>query len=327
MNDHSNPIIAVVIPCYKVMDKISTVIEGIPADVQHIICVDDACPERSGEFIQSTITDHRLKVLFHEKNKGVGGAMVTGYKMAIELGADIAVKVDGDGQMNPALIHYFTSPIVQGLADYCKGNRFYIPEYIKDMPLIRLIGNSILSFLTKFSSGYWNIFDPTNGYTAVHTNILKNLPLDKLSQNYFFETDMLFRLNILGAVAHDIPMRSIYHDEKSNLKILNILPIFFMGHMRNFSKRIFYKYFLRDFNVGSVELVVGSILFLFGLVYGSIEWIHSIESGLTASAGSVMLSALPLLIGFQLLLSFLQYDIQSTPRIPLQGFLKDTKHE
>lgn len=326
MNNHSQAAIAVIIPCYRVANKIESVIEAIPLYVKFIICVDDACPERSGEFIQSNITDHRLKVLFHEKNKGVGGAMVTGYKAALEMRADIAVKIDGDGQMNPSLISFFVDPIASGLADYCKGNRFFLPEYVKDMPLVRLIGNGALSFLTKFSSGYWNIFDPTNGYTAIHTRALKNIPLEKLSNNYFFETDLLFRLNILGAVVCDIPMHGVYQDEKSNLKIANILPTFLIGHIKNFVKRIFYSYFLRDFNIASIELVLGSFLFLFGLMYGLLKWNDSIVTATTASAGTVMLSALPLLIGFQLLLSFLHYDIQSVPRNPLHKFLKDDQH-
>lgn len=316
--------IAVVVPCYRVKDHIEGVMAAMPDFIWRIYCVDDACPEESGKFIRENIKDERVIVLKHETNQGVGGAVITGYRQALEDGADIAVKVDGDGQMDPALIGSFISPIIAGACDYTKGNRFYRIEDVRAMPPARLFGNAVLSFMTKLSSGYWNLFDPTNGYTAIHANVLKELPLEKIDRRYFFESDMLFRLNTLRAAVQDIPMRAVYDEEESNLRIGKILFPFLAGHGRNFLKRIFYNYILRDFNIASIELILGIPLFLFGAIFGASRWSLSAETGIQASAGTVMLSALPVLLGVQLLLSFLQYDIQSTPRIALHNSLGKT---
>jgi dolichol-phosphate mannosyltransferase len=322
MTSHNAPI-AVVIPCYKVKEKVLDVIARIPADVTYVFCVDDACPHESGKHIQQHCTDKRVKVLFHEKNQGVGGAMVTGYKAALGTDAKVVVKVDGDGQMAPELLPLFTGPVLRGQCDYAKGNRFYQPEDVHAMPKVRLIGNGLLSFLTKLSSGYWNVFDPTNGYTAIHARVLKRLPLDKLSKRYFFESDILFRLNVLRAMIMDVPMKAIYADEKSNLHVKDILSSFISGHMRNFFKRVAYNYFLRDFHIASLELVLGTLFLLFGTVFGLVHWHEGTESGTPASAGTVMLSALPIIIGAQMLMSFLQFDIESVPRHPVHHNLAD----
>lgn len=318
-----NPVIAVVIPCYKVKDRILGVLARIPAEVTYIICVDDGCPENSGAFIKQSSGDKRVQVVFHESNQGVGGAMVTGYKVALDTGADVIVKIDGDGQMSPELISLFTAPILKGLCDYTKGNRFSRPEDLRAMPSGRLLGNGILSFLTKLSSGYWGIFDPTNGFTAIHARVLRRLPLDKLDRGYFFESDILFRLNVLRAMIMDIPMQAVYTGEVSSLRISRIFWSFLRGHIRNFCKRVVYSYFLRDFNIASVELVLGILFLLFGIIFGLTEWHEGRESGITASAGTVMLSALPVILGFQMLMSFLQFDIQSAPRFSLHQGLSD----
>ncbi len=199
---HEN--IAVVIPCYKVAAHILGVIAAIPPRVGLIVCVDDACPEGSGKLVESQCRDSRVRVLYHDTNQGIGGAMVTGYRAALESGAAVAVKIDGDGQMDPGLIPLFVDPILSGKCDYTKGNRFFRPENLRGMPVVRLVGNGILSFMTKLSTGYWDLFDPTNGYTAIRTTILNEIPLEKISRTYFFESDLLFRLNVVRAVV--LPM-------------------------------------------------------------------------------------------------------------------------
>jgi len=309
--------IAVVIPSYKVTKHISSVIAAMPDLVWRIYVVDDACPEQSGKFVQSNITDHRVRVLFHPKNQGVGGAVMTGYQLAIDDGATVIVKIDGDGQMDPALIPYFIEPIIVGEADYAKGNRFYDLEKIRAMPAIRIFGNAALSLMTKLSSGYWNLFDPTNGYTAIHAEVCRHLPFNKISNRYFFETDILFRLNTLRALVVDIPMDAKYGDEQSNLKISNIAGEFLFKHTRNFFKRIFYNYYLRDLSLASIELVVGFLLLSFGTIFGGYHWILSAQSNVPTPAGTVMLAAMPVLVGIQLILSFIGYDIASVPRKPL----------
>ena len=314
--------IAVVIPCYRVQKHILGVLEKIPDVVTHIYCVDDACPDKSGDLIEKDAKDKRIKILRHEENQGVGGAMVTGYRAALEDKNQIIIKLDGDGQMDPRLIPQFIAPIQSGECDYAKGNRFYYIDNVKAMPPVRLFGNAVLSFMTKLSSGYWHLFDPTNGYTAVHANILKNMQLSKLDKRYFFEIDILFRLNLLRANVQDIPMKAVYEDEESNLKIRKIIFPFITKHIRNIFKRIVYNYFLRDFSVASVEIFLALPLIIFGFLFGISKWIESSIEGVASSAGTVMLSALPILVGIQFLLSFLNFDIGNTPKTPIHQKLE-----
>jgi dolichol-phosphate mannosyltransferase len=305
--------IVVVIPCYRTTRHVLEVISSIGSEVARVYVIDDACPDGTGKYVEEHCLDHRVRVIYHEHNQGVGGAVMTGYRAAISDSADVIVKVDGDGQMDPGLIPGFVAPIVAGEADYTKGNRFFDLEAVRSMPRSRLFGNAILSFITKLSSGYWDLFDPTNGFTAIHRDVAKHLPFTKISRRYFFETDMLFRLNTLRAVVVDIPMDAKYGDEVSNLKISKIMGEFLVKHVRNFAKRLFYNYYLRDMSIASIELPLGIILFLFGGIYGGLRWFAGLELETPAPAGTVMLSALPVIVGVQLILSFISYDIASVP--------------
>ena len=315
--------IAVAIPCYKVTHHVIGVINSIGAEVDTIYAVDDACPDQSGKHIEENTMDRRVRVLYHAENKGVGGAIVTAYKAAIADGMDIVVKIDGDGQMNPALLPIFVRPLLRQQADYTKGNRFYRPESVQDMPTLRLFGNGVLSFLTKLSCGYWNVMDPTNGYTAIRTHILREIPLDKLENRYFFETDMLFRLNTVRAVVKDVPMDSVYADEESNLKIGKILPEFLRKHFSRLWRRYIYNYIVRDFNIGTLYSISGSALVLFGMTFGIWHWIIGNQSHQPASSGTVMLAALPILIGLQCLIAFLHYDVSNVPVEPISQNLDE----
>lgn len=324
MPNESPGSIAVVVPCYRLGDRVLQVLGGIPPEVTWIYCVDDACPMETGKRIEAGNLDPRVEVLRHATNQGVGGATMTGYMAALKAGAEVIVKLDGDGQMDPCLIPRFVRPIQEGLADYAKGNRFHFPRALRGMPKLRLLGNTTLSFATKLSTGYWNLFDPNNGFTAIHASVLKELPLDQIAQGYFFESDMLFRLNLMRAVVMDIPMECVYGDEPSSLSIPRILGTFLWGHARNATKRIAYNYFLRDFSVASLAGLLGTGLLAFGTVFGILNWYHSMRDGILASAGTVMLSALPVIIGIELLLSSLNHDISSVPRIPIQRALRST---
>lgn len=322
----SSPIdarVAVVIPSYKVIRHIAEVIAAIPPMVWRIYVIDDACPDGTGKFVVENVANDRVRVVYHQKNQGVGGAVMTGYQAAIADGADIIVKVDGDGQMDPSLIPNFIEPILSGEADYTKGNRFFDLEEIRTMPPVRLFGNAVLSLMTKISSGYWDLFDPTNGYTAIHADVAKHLPFGKISRRYFFETDMLFRLNTLRAVVIDVPMDANYGNEISNMKISKIVVEFLVKHARNFVKRIFYNYYLRDVSLASIELPLGVLLLVFGASFGGWNWMLASREGTTTSAGTVMLSALPVLMGLQLVLAFLAYDIASVPRRPRHYGLRE----
>jgi dolichol-phosphate mannosyltransferase len=308
------PTIAVVVPSYKVTNHILDVIGSIGPEISRIYVIDDCCPDGSGDFVETHCRDKRVCVLRHTENQGVGGAVMTGYQAAIAEGFEIIVKIDGDGQMDPALIPDFVLPIASGEADYTKGNRFFDLEEIRAMPKVRLFGNAALSFMTKISSGYWDLFDPTNGYTAIHRDVARHLPFNKISRRYFFETDMLFRLNTLRAVAVDIPMDAKYGDEVSNLKISKILGEFLFKHARNFSKRVFYNYYLRDISLASFELPLGVALFIIGMVFGMSKWAISLKTGIATPAGTVMVAALPIILGTQFILAFIGYDIASVPR-------------
>lgn len=308
--------VAVVIPSYRVTAHIVDVIAAIGPQVWRIYVIDDACPDGSGAHVLTSCADPRVRVLSHEVNKGVGGAVMTGYRTALAEGASIIVKVDGDGQMDPTLIPLFIEPILAGEADYTKGNRFYDLEEIQSMPRVRLFGNAVLSLMAKLSTGYWDLFDPTNGYTAIHRDVARLLPLDKVSQRYFFETDILFRLNTVRAVVVDIPMEARYGNEVSHLKVSKIIGEFLFKHLRNFSKRVLYNYYLRDMSLASIELPVGMVMLVFGILFGSYHWIESAHNGVATPAGTVMLSALPMLMGLQLIMAFLGYDIASVPNRP-----------
>jgi len=319
-------VIAVVVPCYRVRDQVLAVLGQIGKECDAIYVVDDACPEGSGDYVRDHCRDPRVRVLRHAQNQGVGGAVVTGYRAALSEGATLLVKLDGDGQMDPHQIPRLVAPILAGKADYAKGNRFYDLDTLLRMPRLRLAGNSVLSFVTKLSTGYWNVIDPTNGFTALDAEVARQLPFEKIARGFFFESDLLFRLGVLRAVVRDVPMPAIYGDEKSALVVPRIIPQFLLGHTRNTAKRILYSYYLRNFNIASIEIVVGLLSILFGASVGLRHWWLSHDTGVPATSGTVMLAALPVIVGVQLVLAFLSYDLQNVPREPLSGQPADS-HE
>lgn len=306
--------IFVVIPAFKVTSHILKVIEKIGPEVTKILVIDDFCPDDSGGLVSDSCNDVRVEVLKHSSNQGVGGAMITGYKAALDEGAEIVVKIDGDGQMDPKEIRRLVAPIILNQADYTKGNRFYNIETLGSMPKHRILGNAVLSFFSKISTGYWNIFDPNNGYTAIRSETLKHLPLNKVEKRFFFETDLLFHLNLLRAVVCDVPIDAIYGTEKSNLSAAKSVIEFFLKHIRNFIKRVFYNYFLREFSLASVNLIIGFFLLVFGVFYGSINWIHSMKTSIPSPESALILVTLCVIVGIQLLLNFLAYDMQNEPK-------------
>jgi dolichol-phosphate mannosyltransferase len=310
--------IAVVVPSYRVTDHIQEVLSKIGPEVEQIFVVDDACPDNSGDFVEKNVKDKRVTVLRHTTNQGVGGAVISGYRAALDAKADIVVKVDGDGQMDPALIPRLVEPILRGEADYVKGNRFDSLEDLFEMPRVRIFGNAVLSFWSKLSTGYWSITDPTNGFTAIHSKALKAVNLDKLRKSYFFESDLLFRLSVVNAVVTDMPMKAVYGDERSHLRIRKVLFEFPYRHTVNLMKRVFYKYYLREWSIASFELPIGLSFTVFGIWFGLASVAAANSLGQAATAGQVTLSAVGIILGVQLLLSFLAYDIQAEPRIPKQ---------
>jgi len=305
---------AVVIPCYRVSDTLKRLIETIPENiVDHIIVVDDACPNGSGELAEG-LNRKNCIVIYHDKNQGVGGAVISGYRKAMALGCDVIVKMDGDGQMDPSCLGSLIAPIEDGEADYTKGNRFSSADVLKKMPKIRLLGNSILSFIIKGVSGYWDIMDPTNGYTAVRRSALEKIDLDKISKGYFFEINMLIDLSIADAVVKDVSIPVKYSKEESSLNIMKVLVSFPPKLLKGFLKRILMRYFIYDFNMASVYILFGVPLFFLGVLWGIHEWMNSMVTGHARSAGTIMLVALPIILSFQMLLQAINIDMHKTPR-------------
>lgn len=305
--------IAVIIPMYRVEAQIANVIQSIPTWVRHIVLVNDASPDNTSAEV-AKIKDGRITLITHENNRGVGGAMISGFVKAIELGATVVVKMDGDGQMSPENIVPLIEPILSGTADFAKGNRFELREGIGRMPLARRWGNIGLSFITKAASGYWNVFDPTNGFFAIDAKMLSRIRLSNLHPRYFFESSLLCELNRCRAVVTDIPMPSIYGDAPSSLSTLRSLLEFPPLLSIALLKRIARQYFLFDFSLGSLYLVVGILLNLFGGLWGLFWWMRSIQTNIAATTGTVMIAVLPIVVGIQLLIQFTAFDVQSVPR-------------
>lgn len=307
--------IAVIIPCYKVSRYLADVLSRIGPEVTAIYCVVDGCPEGSVETAnEAALVDNRIQVLSLSENSGVGYAVITGIRKALADGAEIVVKLDGDGQMQPEQIPLIVEPLLSGDADFAKGNRFFHLEDLQSMPIVRMIGNAGLSFFSKLSTGYWNLFDPTNGFLAMKADTAKRVPWDKVHRRFFFESDLLFRLYTLRAIVVDVPMKAHYGSERSNLHILKALVQFPYLHLLNFLKRIFYCYFLREFNIASLNLLLSIGLIGFGFCFGMVHWIRGNELNQLASAGTVMFAALPVILGWQALLAFFAFDVGNVPK-------------
>jgi glycosyltransferase involved in cell wall biosynthesis len=312
---HNNLIIAVVIPTYKADKHLRQVIDGLPSIVDHVIVVDDKCPQNSGNIAREMeVKNERIIVVSHKINQGVGGAVVTGYKKALELNCDIVIKMDADDQMDPAYIPDLIKPVAEGLAGYAKGNRFIDFKALRAMPKFRLVGNSALSFLVKACSGYWNTMDPTNGYTAISKTALEKINLDKLAKRYFFESDMLIRLNIQDTVVKDVPIPARYGNEESSLSIRSTMLRFPVLLLKGLIKRFILKYLIYDFNMASVYTLVGMPLLLWGLFYGLYKWIENTLNHVATPTGTIMLSVLPLILGTQFIIAAINIDIDSTPK-------------
>ncbi|MBI5839762.1 MAG: glycosyltransferase family 2 protein [Chloroflexi bacterium] len=310
--------VAAVIPAYRVEKDIQTVISGLPTYIRHIIVVDDASPDSTSDLVTASAKkDKRIILICHRQNQGVGGAMVSGFKKALELDAQIVVKIDGDGQMDVSRLPSLLEPLILGHADYVKGNRFRDFQALQKMPWIRRVGNMALGFLSKAATGYWNIFDPTNGFLAIRAEVLAQLPLDRIDKTYFFETSMLANLYLIGAVIRDVAMPARYQGEVSNLLIHRVLLEFPVKLFSTFIRRMWLKNFIYDFSMASIYLIFGLPLLLFGLIFGSVKWIQYASQNIPAPTGTVMLPTLSVLLGIQILLSAVEIDLHSVPKEPL----------
>ncbi len=319
--------ICVIIPCYKVKNHILNVVNNIPAHIHKIYIIDDCCPEQSGTFVKDNCKDPRITLWQNKTNLGVGGAVKVGYNLSLEDKCHIAIKIDGDGQMDPKLINEFILPLVHNKVTYAKGNRFFQLNYLNSMPKIRIFGNSALSFIAKLSTGNWNLMDPTNGYTAIRCDVLKYLNLEQIDNRFFFETDILFQLGLLRAKIIDVPIHSNYGSEISNLSIKKSLLTFSLKHIKLFFKRVTINYFLRDFNAGSILLLLGIIFSLSVFSTGIPLWIHNAEKAILTPTGTIIKFLLFSIISIGGFLGWLIFDATIVHKSIIEELLIDYKNE
>jgi glycosyltransferase involved in cell wall biosynthesis len=318
--------VGVVIPAYRVAAHIEQVIRGIPSWIPTIIVVDDKSPDDTAQRVER-LADPRVVLVRHEVNQGVGGAMISGFTEAIQRKLDIVVKMDGDDQMDPRHLPRILEPLLDGRADMVKCNRYSSLDSLKEMPLIRIAGNAGLTFLVKMASGYWNNFDPANGYVAIRVNALERLDLPSLPQRYFFESGFLIELGIQRAVVFDLPIRARYGDERSSLSVTRTLLGFPPRLVYGLLRRLFWRYLVHDFSAVSVFLMLGVPSFLSGIGYTVYWYLGPKSRGEVASAGDVMLAAMPIILGVQLILQAIVLDIQGVPRTPISNPLRRMKHD
>lgn len=304
--------VAVVVPAFREREHIADVIATMPPLVDHIVVVDDSSPDDTSE-VARTAADARTEVLRHEHNKGVGGAIVTGHRRALDLGADVCVVMAGDGQMDPEQLPRLLAPLSEHGYAFAKANRFYSATSYAGMPTHRVVGNLVLTFLTKAASGYWNLVDPQNGYTAITRDCLQRLPLDRLAERYEFENDQLIWLNIVDARAVDVPIPARYGREISSIRLRAVIPRLLLLLFRGFWRRMWHKYVLWSFSPVALLLLAGSALVIFGTAVGVWAVLASLGPA-QASTGTWLLAVAPTLVGIQLLLQSLVLDIQATPK-------------
>lgn len=317
INKYRKQKIAVVIPYYNAEKHIIDVISKLPDYLYAVIIVDDKSPQPLPKEKIETIINPQIKYYFleNEINLGVGGATKKGFMYAMNNDIDIVIKVDADDQMDLSYIPNLLDSLLDEKIEMAKGNRFKDFKALQKMPVARKTGNLVLSFMIKVATGYWNNFDPTNGFLAIKTNVLKELDFSNLSDRYYFETSLLAELYFQKARIKDIPMPAIYGDEKSSMKVWKMPFLFGRKLTKTFFKRIIKGYFLYDFNVGTIYILFGIPLFLFGVIFGIFQWIHYASLNTLTPTGTIMIIALSIILGFQLILQAIQYDIINAPNV------------
>jgi glycosyltransferase involved in cell wall biosynthesis len=304
--------VAVVVPAHNEEKLVATVVRTAPDLVDHIIVIDDASSDQTEAAARAT-GDPRLDVIRLAENQGVGGAILTGHRRALELGADVAVVMAGDAQMDPAYLPVLLDPIAAGEAGFTKANRFYDADSFANMPRHRVFGNIALSFLTKAASGYWGLFDPQNGYTAIHRSALERLPLDRIAKRYDFENDLLIKLNILRVPARDVPVPAVYGAEVSGMRLTRVAPRLLRTLWRGFWHRIWWKYVLQSFSAVALMLFAGIGCILLGIAVSIFVVVNTLGPPV-ASPGTVILAIAPLLSGLHFLITAMMLDIQEGNR-------------
>lgn len=306
--------IGCIIPCFKGSQKTIEVINEALKVVDYVVFINDCCPNLKSKIVQEKIKSEKLIIINNEYNQGVGASVKKGIKYLLSTNCEIIVKIDADGQIKPQLIPEIIKPIIDKKADAVKGNRFTNVEHILSMPLIRILGNLCLSFINKLSSGYWELFDPTNGFIAFDAKTLKKIRINKLDDRYFFESSILFECAIANIFFMQLPMKGIYSGEISSLEPLKEVISFSSKHFVNLIKRIIYQYFILDFNAGSIELIGFIITFTTALIYFLLITFKNLQyENVYASPGEANLISILVIIAFQLFISFIFYDATQKP--------------
>lgn len=303
--------VAVVVPAHNESKLIARTITTVPAFVDHIVVIDDASTDDTGR-IACAIGDPRVELITHERNTGVGGAILDGHRRALDLGADVSAVMAGDAQMDPDYLFALLDPIADDGVQFTKANRFFSRESYLGMPLHRVVGNIVLSFMTKSASGYWHLFDPQNGYTAIHRSALERLTFSSVSTGYDFENSLLINLNILRIRARDVPVPAVYGDAISGMRLRRVVPAISTTLVRGFWRRMVLKYMVMSFSPVAALLIAGLLMCGVGLLVGAFVIWNSLGTP-TASAGTVLLAVAPTLTGIHFLVNALMLDIQESP--------------
>lgn len=312
---YKNHVIAVIVPAFNEEQHIERTIAEMPEYVDSIIVVDDASTDGTvGEVEKLAAADRRLTVITNERNKGKGSCVVQGFQESMESGSAITALMDGDNQMPAEHLDSLLDAVIDGNLDGAKGNRFIAsPQALSSMPKYRLVGNVLLTMMTKLASGYWSIFDSQNGYWAIRTATLGRLDLRRLARRYDLENSLLINLNIIGARVRDVAIPARYADEKSKIRIWRVTPRIMATLLGGLLQRIFYRYVLYSFHPVALFLFAGIPLVLWGTGFGIYVVITALGEPV-ATTGTVMMAVLPFLMGYQLLLAAFVLDILSEPK-------------
>jgi len=302
--------VAVVVPAHDEQELIGTTLGGVPGFVDAIVVVDDGSADATAERVR-TFGDPRVELVVHERNRGVGAAIVTGYKRALEDGADVVCVIAADNQMYIDDLPTLVLPVARGEVDYAKANRLVSGQAWDLIPRARYLGNAVLSMLTKIASGYWHVADSQSGYTAIGKETLAALDLDRVYTGYGFPNDLLVHLNVVNARVRDFPSRPVYGvGERSGIRYHRVAPRISWLLLKGFFWRLREKYVIRDFHPLIFFYAFGLLATLAGLVLGAVEVGYRI-AGNPVSVGTVVLIALLLISGSQFTLFAMWFDMES----------------
>jgi glycosyltransferase involved in cell wall biosynthesis len=306
--------VAVVVPAYNEEALVADTIAGIPSFVDRIIVVDDASTDATAERAGS-FADPQIEVVTHDRNGGVGAAIVTGYKRALEERMDVTVVMAGDNQMDPEELEAIAGPVLAGEVEYAKANRLFTGEAWKVIPHSRYLGNAVLSLLTKIASGYWHVADSQAGYTAISLDTLERLDLDRVYTRYGFPNDLLVHLNVMNARVRDVPSRQIYNvGERSGIKIRSVVPRISWLLLKGFFWRLGAKYVIRDFHPLVFFYLLGILMTAVGLGLGIAETVLRIL-GHGIPTATIVLVALLLIAGSQFTLFAMWFDMETNKEL------------